>query len=205
MHCFDEAALVTELATMPAGRQLAFAAAVATRQLESYEWYARRLGPGAIARPREIAMMLWGESPGERHDWAECLTEVLGLMPEESDEWTVFHSLAEDALASLAYAIRALLTADPQEAAWAARRGYEAADQAAIRLLGIQPGPQEAERAIREHPLVQQELGRQRRDLLLIATDAGVDALSALRDLALAEPSVGIADIEVLACREPPC
>jgi len=205
MHGYDEAVLVAELATMPAGHQLAFAAAVATRQLESYEWYARRFCPGAIARPREIAMMLWSEPSNERHDWAECLAEVLGLMPEESNEWTVFHSLAEDALASLAYAVRALLTADPQEAAWAARRGYEAVDQAAIRLMGIHPGTQEAEQAILEHPLVQQELGRQRRDLLLIATDPGVDALAALRDQALAEPSLGIADLELLACREPPC
>jgi hypothetical protein len=204
MHGFDEAILVAELATIPAGRQLAFAAAAAIRQLESYEWYARRLCPDAIARPREIAMMLWDESPGERHDWAECLAEVLGLMPEESDEWTVFHSLAEDALASLAYAIRALLTADPQEAAWAARRGYEAVDQAAIRLMGIHPGPQEAEQAILKHALVQQELGRQRRDLLLIATDPRLDALTALRDQALTEPSVSIADLELLACREPP-
>jgi hypothetical protein len=72
----------------------------------------------------------------------------------------------------MAYAIRCLLTPEPQEAAWAARRPYEAADQAAIRVLGVQPGLPNTEVAIKSHSFVQRELARQRQDLLLLHDDA---------------------------------
>ena len=72
----------------------------------------------------------------------------MGLLPAESDDWVIGNALADDALSSLAYAIRCSLTPEPQEAAWAARRAYEAADQAAMRVLGVQPGLPNTEAAI---------------------------------------------------------
>ncbi|MBJ7309095.1 DUF416 family protein [Rugamonas sp. CCM 8940] len=202
MYSFDEPTLVGELATLSPPQQVAFAAAAASRQLNSYEWYARRFQPAALPRPREIATALWQALQAgttEPNSLSELLEEVMGLLPEESDDWIVCHSLAEDALSSLAYALRALLQADPQEAAWAARRGYEAVDQAAIRALEVQPGSPETELAIRCHPLVQRELERQRRDLAFLAAHAGPDAVLAMRNLAAAEPSLSGAELALLA------
>lgn len=175
MHSFDENALVSELGTLPSRARVAFAAAAATRQLGSYERFALGLGAESAQRPREIAVQLWADlhaAEVDRAAWSARLDEVMGFLPEEGDDWVIGHALADDALSSLAYAIRCLLTPEPQEAAWAARRGYEAADQAAIRVLGIQPGLPNAEVAIKSHGFVQRELARQRNDLSLLRADS---------------------------------
>ena len=175
MYSFDENALVSELRTLPSRARIAFAAAAATRQLGSYERFARGLGAEGAQRPREIAVQLWTDlhaAAVDRVAWSSRLEEVMGLLPEESDDWVIGHALADDALSSLTYAIRCLLTAEPQESAWAARRAYEAADQAAIRVLGVQPGLPNTEVAIKSHGFVQRELARQRNDLSLLRADS---------------------------------
>src|SRR5262249_12079900 len=147
------------------------AAASATRQLGSYERLVSRLGKVKAGRPREIAMHLWKDVRSAEIDhatWSKILGEVMNLIPEENDDWTGVEALADDAVSSLAYAIRCLLTRSSQEAVWAARRAYEAADQAAIRTLGVQPEPH-TEETIKAHTFVQRELARQRNDLSLLA------------------------------------
>jgi hypothetical protein len=174
MYCFDEDALVSELERLSSRGQIGFADASATRQLGSYERLARGLGAKSVQRPREIASQLWNDIHApvvDRAAWSARLDEVMSLLPEESDDWVIGHALADDALASLAYAIRCLLTPKPREAAWAARRAYEAADQAAIRILGVQPGPN-TEFEIKSHGFVQRELARQRNDLALLRVDS---------------------------------
>jgi hypothetical protein len=186
MYSFDENALVSELGTLPSRGRIAFAAAAATRQLGSYERLARGLGAESVQRPREIAVQLWADlhaAAVDRAAWSVRLDEVMALLPEESDDWVIGHALADDALSSLAYAIRCLLTPEPQEAAWAARRAYEAADQAAIRVLGVQPGSLNAEVAIKSHGFVQRELARQRSDLSLL----GADSVDEVRQHAFAD------------------
>lgn len=175
MHSFDENALVGELGALSSQARIAFAAAAATRQLSNYERLARESDSGSEQRPREIAAQLWTDlqtAEIDRAVWSARLDEVMSLLPEESDDWVIGHALADDALSSLAYAIRCLLTPEPQEAAWAARRAYEAADQAAIRALGVQPGLSNTEAVIKSHGFVQRELARQRNDLSLLRADS---------------------------------
>jgi len=175
MYSFDESALVGELKALSNQARIAFAAAAATRQIGNYERLAHELEAGNERRPREIAALLWTDLQAaavDRAAWSARLDEVMSLLPEESDDWVIGHALADDALSSLAYAIRCLLTPEPQEAAWAARRAYEAADQAAIRVLGVQPGLPNTEAAIKSHGFVQRELARQRNDLSLLCADS---------------------------------
>lgn len=175
MYSFDEHILVGELDALPSWAQVAFAAAAATRQLRNYERVAIKQELESVHRPREIADQLWGDlraSAIDRAAWSTRLEEVMGMLPEESDDWDISHALADDALSSLAYAIRCLLTPNSQEAAWAARRAYEAADQAAIRILEVQPGFPNTEAAIKSHEIVQRELARQRNDLSLVCVDS---------------------------------
>lgn len=175
MYSFEENALVGELEALSSRSRIAFAAAAATRQLGSYERFAREWDAGSEQRPRAIAAQLWADLQAMMVDhaaWSERLSEVMGLLPEESDDWTIGHALADDALSSLSYAIRCLLTPEPQEAAWAARRAYEAADQAALRVLRVQPGSPDTEAVVVSHGFVQRELARQRNDLSLLCVDS---------------------------------
>lgn len=175
MYSFDENALVGELGALSSRARIAFAAAAATRQLCNYERLAHESEADREQRPREIAAQLWTDlraAAVDRAAWSARLDEVMSLLPEESDDWVIGHALADDALSSLAYAIRCLLTPEPQEAAWAARRAYEAADQAAIRVLGVQPGLPNTEATIKSHGFVQRELARQRNDLSLLRADS---------------------------------
>lgn len=174
MYSFDERVLVSELAALSNPAQIAFALAAATRQLSNYERFAREFDPGNEQRPRQIVNQLWVDLRNPAVDstaWSVRLDEVMGLLPEEEDDWEIGHALAEDALSSLAYAIRCRLTPEPQEAAWAARRAYEAADQAAIRVLGVQPGLPNSEVTILAHEFVQRELICQQTDLLALRND----------------------------------
>jgi len=93
-----------------------------------------------------------------------AVDRAMQLVPSEEDGWDdETQPYAEDAAAALAYALRARLTCDPQEAAWECRRVYEAADHFAT--TGLPIGGSEAERAVGRHSVVQAELCRQRRDL----------------------------------------
>lgn len=175
MDNFDENALVNDLAVLSARAQVAFATAAATRQIANYERFARELGIKTEHRPREIVTHLWSDLSAMTVDsfaWSARLEEVMSLLPEEDEDWVIWHALADDALSSLAYSIRCLLKPDAQEAAWAARRAYEATDQAAIRILAVQPGLPGTEVKILSHDCVQRELARQKNDLTLLHTES---------------------------------
>ena len=96
----------------------------------------------------------------------EGLDEVIiELLPTDDSEWTSQMPLAEHALSSVAYAVRSVVCGSAQEAAWAARRAYEAADQAAINRIAGTNSYLPPDREILEDKLVQQELARQKRDV----------------------------------------
>lgn len=190
MYSFDERILTNELAKLSKWEQIGFALAVAARQLSNYEYYARKTCLDRVDRPRQIANQLMTSIQAGSVDhptWTSILDDLMNLLPEESEFWVIWHALADDALSSLAYAVRCLLTTDPQEAAWTARRAYEAADQAAIRMLGIQPGLQDTEKEIKSHPSVQRELARQQRDVELLLAEPGSESISEVWKNALSE------------------
>ena len=83
---------------------------------------------------------------------------------------------AQAAIASVAYAVRAILTGDPQEAVWAAQCSYDTADADAQRTLGHDA----SEAALLASSFVQNELGYQEADLVALA-NAERSALNVLR------------------------
>lgn len=175
MYRFDERLLVRNLEALKEDHVIAFAAAAATRQLANYERYAERVSVDGGARPRSTLSQLWLDLCAygdiDRVRWKSNVVDIIELMPDESGTPGMTSKLAEDALASLVYTIRCLLCTEVREAAWAARRAYEAADQASIRLLGIQPGPSVPELQILSHDVVQRELRRQRTDIGLLTSN----------------------------------
>lgn len=106
----------------------------------------------------------------------------MALIPGEGREpWGDDQAYADDAASAAAYVLRALETGDAREAAWAARRSYEAADHYVMYRVGV-----EGEEQVLIHPIVQGELARQHRDIeaLLSADDNDRDLIVRLRERA---------------------
>jgi len=165
MHTFDKDALVQQLAALNPTARTAFALSVATRQLRCFERAADRHGWEHAGEPRAIVERLWEAlftADDDHDDWRRDEELVLNWIPHaEDDDWTFEYAFVQEALSSLAYAIRSLLTSDPQEAAWAAAAAYDSVDQATIWFLGIRPDSGGAEVTILSHPIVQREFVRQ--------------------------------------------
>lgn len=175
MHHFNESLLVKHLELLARPERIAFAVAVAGRQLSSYERYILTLEGCVDRRPFEIVAQLWDQLRLPvlgQDEWTGKVNEIMERLPDENDKEGIHVAFADDALSSLAYAIRCYLNSESQEAAWAAKRAYEAADQAAIRLLDGQSNTQSSEADILGHELVQLELERQLRDLALLQEGA---------------------------------
>ncbi len=183
MQKYDEAELIKTLATLPVRRQTAFALAAATRQLNSFERLGERQNWTYKNRAREVALDLWRgltNSVTPKQDLEATLELVMSWIPDEEaegEEFTIDHVFVDHAVSTLAYAIRSLMEGEPQEAAWAARRAYEAADQAAIRLTGVAVDAPGAEDLFLRHPIVQRELTRQREDLALLHGGSSIEEL----------------------------
>lgn len=190
LHHFDETQLSDDLSKLPAKSRMAFAAAVASRPLGTCERFAGPLGLANGGRPREITVQLWGALRGdssERATWVVALEEVMNLLPPATESASFAHGLLDDALSSLVYAIRCLLTPQADEAAWAARCAYESIGRAALHALRVPAGTPQAEAQVLAHPWVQRELERQRRDLAALLADRSVAAIHALQQRVSAE------------------
>lgn len=72
-----------------------------------------------------------GVWPGIDADVESAREVAEALVPFEDDDWVLESGYAQNGIAAIAYAVRAWLSDDPQEAVWAARQVYEAADYGA--------------------------------------------------------------------------
>ncbi|MBS2018775.1 MAG: DUF416 family protein [Deltaproteobacteria bacterium] len=164
---FDEERLVRSLEQLPVHARVAFASACAERLRSSYLAFAESTESGDKARAyAELLDRLWADLKGElmpEDDVQRLAEQATALIPDVEDD--AYDAYAEDAAAALSYAWGCRLLVDSQEAAWAARRAYEAVDQFVIRLEGIDLAEPGVERRILEHPLIQAELHRQAEDL----------------------------------------
>jgi uncharacterized protein YjaG (DUF416 family) len=166
---YDEAATVARLEKMAPQMRVLFALQAAQRLLPAYRQYAQTTGRGRPEVIEGIADRLWRDLGGNVMDEAELAQvteEVMELIPDENESWDEeTQPYAEDAAAALAYALRGRRNGDPQEAAWAARRAYEATDHLVMAATNATLGGPAA-RAIIANPMIQAELRRQQRDLL---------------------------------------
>ena len=173
---FDEEELIEGLARLSAPQRTIFAAASAERLFPAYEVFVHRTGRGSADELAAILDRLWLNIEGSQTDSTQEQADIdtcMRLFPEEEDtsRWVPEQTYAEDAVASLAYALRCRRTEQAQEAAWAARRAFEAVDEFVIATEGMDPAEDRTGEQILSHPLVQAELSRQRRDLCEL--DAG--------------------------------
>ena len=180
--------MTRKLAELPPRLQAAFAAACAERLFPAYVDFWKRAGRGdqvALAATLErIWKNLLGDGAMGTGDIRAEPSRTMELIPGESDEpWVSEQPYGEDAASAVAYTLRALDSGAPQEAAWSARRAYEAVDHHVMHRLGIA----DDERVL-SHPLVQAELARQQRDLgELRAATQELEVIDRLRYRARAE------------------
>jgi uncharacterized protein YjaG (DUF416 family) len=186
MHVFhyDEPATVARLEALPERLRVTFALLAASRIAPSYDRFHSRTGRGDARAFRALLERLWRDVEGDEMGTAELEASVARakqLMPSEDEGWDdMERPYAEDAAAALAYALRARMTADPQEASAVSRRAYDAIDDFVQRMNSA---TNLDEAAILSHPLVQAELARQHRDLNdLATTTAGRPELARLRE-----------------------
>jgi hypothetical protein len=147
---FDEPNLMRQLARMSCRDRTAFALACA-----------KRLDPllGEIS-PEDRAIVRSCRELLERAISGQSMAQ--GQVSLASAQLESLETLDFDAVASVAFAMRAWLSDSPQDAMWAARRAYEAQDEIAQREIG---GSGFDEPRLLAHPAVQEELRAQLVDM----------------------------------------
>jgi uncharacterized protein YjaG (DUF416 family) len=166
----DEPALLQRLERLPRQSRTIFAAAVAQRLLPAYARFWKKTGKGDPTRLTAILGQLWGDLDGTKTS-QEAQQESIDLCislipPEDFEPWCQEQFYADDAAAALAYALRSRESGNAEEAAWAARRAYNALDHFVIAKEDIDINKPGAEETVLAHPIIQAELARQDRDLL---------------------------------------
>lgn len=166
---FNEVRLKEQLDDLATPARAALAAACAERLRPAYLAFVQKTGRGDPTAFESILHGLWSDLHGESMSDAELASRIelcMTLIPQEdSGPWVVEQIYAEDAGAALAYALRCRLTAQSQEAAWAARRAYEAVHHWVVHRESVDLNVPGAEARVLAHHLVQAELARQRTDL----------------------------------------
>jgi len=189
---FDEKKLVADLQRLSPALRVAFAAACAERQMPAYRSFANKHrveNPDTLDRALDDAWL----SPSKRGmEPQRQLDESMALIPQEDavKPWTREANYAQDASISVAYALRARITGEAQEAAWSARHAWESLYQFVIDREGLDINQPSDMARVLSHPLVQAELLRQRRDLddlLSVSGENLQQVITRLRDRAKGE------------------
>jgi uncharacterized protein YjaG (DUF416 family) len=169
---YNEGSMMRDLDRMAVPFRVIFAAAVAERLLPAYVHFSHKTGSGSPNLLTEILERLWRDIQGIQMDPEELQQNIdlaMKLIPDGDDilipgqEWT------DDPAAAVAYALLCRQNGKSQDSAWAAGRAYTALDEFVSNHEDIDPGVAGAEEQILSHPLVQDELMRQQRDLRELA------------------------------------
>lgn len=192
IYIFDENSIKKRLTLLPINLRTLFAVTCAERLFPAYERFSDKTGRGNVDILRRILDKLWmglmGVQQYSEQIIAADLHNRMLLVPKESDgEWLNEQAWAEDAVACLSYSLRTRLSGDAQDAAWAARRVYDAVDYYVLHASGNNFKLPDDEVRVIDHPLVQAELRRQERDMseLLSLVHSPDNMMTALNDFKL--------------------
>ena len=180
-----DSALKGELKELPQQTQAAFAAACAERLYPAYAAFvqaSRRDDQGLIRRTLDLA---WdGAKTGvvAVEDPARLFEQCVALIPGDEAEEEVIPAHADDAIASVAYALQAAAGLDAKAAGWAAEQVTNCLDTFLL-SNEIDISAPDAEQRVWEHLLVVTEVRRRKDDLRRLAEgpdwETAVDAVRA--------------------------
>jgi uncharacterized protein YjaG (DUF416 family) len=189
---FNEQGLVDKLNGLSPAFRVLFAGIAAERLLPAYLSYSHLTGRGNPIALKSALDRLWRDLEGHPMDHGqvqETISLVMTLIPTEDNASSLpERAWAEDAAAAVAYALRCRENGQSIEAAWAARRAYEAVDNFVITKTGTG-----ANEEVLSSPPVQAELSRQCRDLHELLTAGEEDVVNIarrMRQRALAESKI---------------
>jgi len=129
---YDESKLMELLSELSARSRLTFACACAERLMPTLSWFWDKVDTGEFLVVRAALDAAWAgarsqEDPTEK--LASLAEQVEKLVPNDDDEDPFPGSaVAQNAVASVAYALRTWVRDDPQQVVWCARQLYDAAD-----------------------------------------------------------------------------
>lgn len=173
---FNEVELMRKIEQLPTRLRVAFAAACTERMTVAYGRFSNLNNRGDALAFNTILSRLWSDLVGDTMSDAEVdehIESCMKLIPREDCGPRVFEQpAAEDAASALVYTLRCRRDGKAQEAAWAARRVYEALDYFVINNEKIDANAAGAEARVLADPLVQAELARQERDIDELARGA---------------------------------
>lgn len=142
---YDETEIAGRLvALLPAARAL-FACACAERLMAEFRWFCDTSGSASFNAVREALDTAW--FPGGAAGVAGT-GEVTALVPgDEEGELSLGSAVAQNAVASVAYALEVRQAGAVQMAVWAARQLYEAADTVVQQGAAVQTYAEDIDRA----------------------------------------------------------
>lgn len=178
MVSYDEDAIRSRLAGLPRAAKTAFAAACAQRLLPAFDRYAAAVGLDSPDVLSIVVTATWNAIQTGEGDLHTLQEQAEALVPHDDGDW--FHEMGfgQNGAAAVAYAVRTWLTDDPQEAVWAARQVYEAADYASLAAApGLDLNAPDAADTLRSSPMVQAALAGIEADLLEVERSSDWESL----------------------------
>jgi hypothetical protein len=184
---FDKAGITGALSGKEARLAVAFSTACAQRLVNSLCSFEQHEGAKSIAQTTLGALrsyLVVGTLPSEGLE-----AQLISLIPDEDDDASFAAGVLDDALAALAYSVRASTTAPIESACYAATRALATAFRYSLQFLNHSLLTDSSLRFAMENPVVQRELQRQERDLADIGTgfQQAQMTISLLIDRALTE------------------
>lgn len=183
---FSHDELVKKLGRVTARLRPLFAACVAERLLPYAEVFLRARGGRYIETVQNALEMIWCFGKGapidegfRQHTVDECM-KIIEYAEEVDTEDSI---LASDTVAAIVYGLRAIGNEDPKEPAWAAQCAYDIV----FRFAESQSAENSTVSSIEAHPIVQQELDRQLRDIEILKNlgqIANADVINNMREAA---------------------
>lgn len=169
MHKFEEQSLRRELDRLPPSSRVAFAASCAQRLVGICHRFLAEAGRYDRASDCDRALeYVWTHilEPTPGGAATQLLADVMALVPDQdAPRWTPLTAYGDDALSALAYCLSCLQSGDSQDAAWAARRVYEAVDCFVTGRDMVEPNDSEADTRVLGDTRIQAELERQAHDI----------------------------------------
>ena len=173
---FDDAALRKWVSKLSREARVAFMLSIAERLAPNHAAFVRHHGWGDSTALHAALELGWRWLAGERVDAAAVralIERCEAVTPDTEDFESEFVSAALDAAIVCRLVLEMVLEHDGAKLVEAASLARDSVDLHVQELESLDPGDPQLERKILEHPLMQQELRRQREDLELLERTGG--------------------------------
>jgi uncharacterized protein YjaG (DUF416 family) len=165
---FSEKQTLDVLSQMAAHQALTFGAACCERMLPNYNVFVSEVGWRDAEPLRHALDAAWAACDGKvtsNDDLREMLSQCEECAPDSEDFTSLYTTSAQDAVFAVCCLLDFLLDGDVARIVSIARFSTDSVDLIVQEREGMDPRDPFREQMILEHPLMQQELGRQHRDL----------------------------------------